>query len=380
MSEKNMRIIKVKSNKQLNDFIAVPRHVYKDTPQHIMRPDLEMRDHLGAKNPFYEHADIDLFVAYDNDRPAGRISVHNDRNNPACTDDKTGHFGFMEAETAEILAALLEHAAQHLKAKGFVRMAGPYSFSTNDECGLLIEGYDLSPRLMMNYAHPFYADVLAEKGFLKAKDLLAFDVDAARDLPRAVQFMARQSRTIEGYQQRSVNSRALEDDLGTIMTIFNDAWSENWGYVPMNDAEIRHTAKALKPIIVTDMAQIAFIKDKAVAMVVALPDVNEALSGLKGRLFPFGVFKLLWRLKIKGVKTARVLLMGVTKDLKGTPLSASITASLVSEIQENLKKRGYDKIEMSWILEDNKAMIRMIQTFGGKISRRYRLYEKQIGS
>ena len=231
---------------------------------------------------------------------------------------------------------------------------------------------------MMNYALPLYKNVLDKNDYQKDKDLLAFDVSLEKELPKSAQYMIRQVKDFEGYTERPVNLKNLKEDLSLIIDIFNDAWSDNWGFVKMTDAEIEHMAVSLKPVLVPDFARIAFIHDKPVAMIVALPDVNEAIHDLNGKLFPFGLFKLLWRLKVRGVKTGRVLLMGIKKEHAGTARSAAFTSHLISTIQQAALKKNYQTFEMSWILEDNDAMIRMIEMFGGHLSRRYRLFRKEI--
>lgn len=375
-----MRIKAVETKKDMADFVRVPHVLYDNIDHYVFRPDIEMKAHFGPKNPFFNHADVRLFVAYDfHDRPSGRIAVHIDHHNKQAIATKTGHFGFLEGQDSQTIQALMKRAETHLTEKGMRRIAGPYSFSTNDESGLLVDGFEHPPRLMMNYAKPFYKDVLVDDGFEKAKDLLAYDVDATCDFPRAASYMVKQAAAMDGLSERPVRMTHFRDDLDIIMTLFNDAWSDNWGFVPMDDEEIGHMGASLRPIIVPDMARIAFVDGKPAAMIVALPDVNQALHGLDGKLFPFGFLKLLMRLKGGHINTARVLLMGTAKKYKGTALSAALSAYLVQRVQDEVLKRGYTTLEMSWILEDNAAMCRMIEMFGGRISRRYRLYEKQIG-
>lgn len=357
-----------------HDFVSLPVSVYQGNSSFVSRPFFELKDHLSSKNPYFKNAEAEFFVAYDAaGKAAGRISAQCDNN----AEKGTGHFGFIEAEDEHILKLLLERAEAWLKDKGCKKVIGPFSLSINDESGLLVDGFDKRPRLMMAYGQDWYGRVIEDAGYSLAKNLLAYDVNTNVTLPKSARYMARQANQIDGLTERPINMKNFEGDLTEIIEIFNDAWSENWGFIPMSDDDIHYMAKNMRPLIVPDLARIAYIYDRPVAMVVTLPDANEALHGLDGKLLPFGWAKLIWRLKVQGVKTGRILLMGVVKDID--PIrSSAISTLLVQKIQEAALRHKIETIEMSWILEDNEPTKRLITAMGGEVSRTYRLYQKAL--
>lgn len=374
-------ILEVQTRAQMNDFLLLPERLYRGDAAWVSRPLLELKSHLSSSNPYYKTAQVWLYVAYDKQKRAiGRISVQVVKDQETAeTKAKVGHFGFLEAEDETVLKFLLSHAEGVLKDHGCHKIEGPYSLSINDESGLLVDGFDKSPRLMMNYAQDWYGKALEEKAsYQPAMDLLAYDVSVSEDLPKAAKFMAQQARRDPRVSVRSINMKAFKDDLGVIVDIFNDAWAENWGFVPMTKDDVAYMAKSMKPIIDPDMALLASVDGRPAAMIVALPDANEALARLNGRLLPFGWAKILWRLKVKGVRTARVLLMGVKREHHNTPLSGGLSALLIEMLHTRAAHKNLKAVEMSWILETNKPIRRLIEMVGGTVSRRYRLYGKNL--
>jgi hypothetical protein len=232
----------------------------------------------------------------------------------------------------------------------------------------------------MGHARPYYAARLEELGYAKIKDLICYHYDARQDLPPAVAHVLRKTATSQELVIRPLDMRRYEQDLAVIMDIFNDAWSENWGFVPMSQADIRHLAKELKPIVRPQSIAIAELGGEPVAMAIGLPNVNEAIADLDGRLLPFGWAKLLWRLKVKTTKTARVPLMGVRKAYHSSLLGAALAISVIDSIRRAQKAFGVESGELSWILEDNLPMRRMIEQFGGKAYKTYRVYVRELGS
>lgn len=231
----------------------------------------------------------------------------------------------------------------------------------------------------MNYSRPWYAAVLERAGFSKAKDLLAFRVPVETEPDRRLREMASRAEEIPGLRERPLDRRRFEAEIRSVAALFNDAWAGNWGFVPMTDREISALARSLRPLAPAEFVRFVEIAGRPVGMLVVLPDVNEALSGLGGRLFPLGWERLLWRLKIRGLSRSRAVLMGITgewgRDLRG----AAIAALLVDRVREPLRRAGYRELEMSWILEDNVSMIRLIEMVGGSCYKRYRIYEKSLG-
>lgn len=374
------RIKAVETRQDIKDFIAVPRLVQGSDPNFISRLDFEMAGHLGPKNPYFRHAKHCFFTAYnDNNSPCGRISAQIDKLAQKDGRPTLGHFGLIEADSAETMSQLLETARSWLEGAGAQRMAGPFSLSINDECGLLVEGVESAPFLMMNHAPRWYGETIESAGYSKAKDLIAYLVDVKEPLPPGAERMAEQALKAGNVSERGLDMKHFDADLNTVMEIFNDAWVDNWGFVPMTEDEIAYSAENMKLIIRPELARIAYVDNEPAAMIVALPDLNEAVRDLNGQIFPFGWAKLLWRLKAGGVRGARVLLMGVKKQYEGGMLSAALSALLVKRLRAAALKEGIRNIEMSWVLEDNKPTDRLIKMIGGKPYKRYRIYEKELG-
>lgn len=375
------RVDLVQSLRDRRDFLNVVGTIYRDDPNPVRLPYSEELARIGPKNPYFDHAEVALFVARNADgRAVGRISAQIDTldQGPARTDERRGHFGFLEAVDAEVMRGLVAAAETWLRERGVTVLSGPYCFSINEEAGLLIEGHGDPPRVLMNYAPPWYGPALEKLGFTKAKDLLAFHFDCGREMPPHAKQMAGKASTLPGLRHRILDKRRFAAEMRTVAALFNDAWSQNWGFVPMTEAEITHMAASLKPILPPELVRIVEIDGDPIGMIVILPDVHEALAGLHGRLLPFGWAKLLWRLKIRGLTRARVVLMGVSRAWKNDLRGAAIAALLVEQGYEQLSRMGYRKLEVSWILEDNIPMLRLIELLGGEAYKRYRIYEKQL--
>lgn len=371
----------VRSRRDHHDFLDVVAVVYAGDPHFVRLPRSEEIARITSKNPYFSHAKVALFVARDDKgRAVGRISAQIDElaQEQQLHGGLKGHFGFLEAVDEVVMGELLDVAQAWLKEQGAATVTGPFSFSINEETGLLIEGHDDPARVLMNYAPSWYGPALEKYGFTKAKDVLAFHFDCGLELPPQTKRMADKATSIPGLQHRILNKRHFAAEIRTIADIFNDAWSENWGYVPMTDEEVAHMAASLKPILPPDLVRIVEIEGQPAAMIVILPDVHEALAGLGGKLFPFGWAKLLWRLKIRGLTRARVVLVGISGVWKNDLRSAAIVALLMELSNRQLGEMGYTKLELSWILEDNMAMMGIIKGLGGELYKRYRVYEKKL--
>jgi len=367
----------VQTRRDLAEFIRLPSVLYADDPDFIAPLSFERRARLSAKKPYFEHAGARYFLACDAaGKPVGRISAQIDEHAQKPGQPKTGHFGFVDSANEDVLKHLLDAAENWLRGQGARRVQGAYSLSINDEAGLLIEGHDSPPRMMMNYAPPWLGPAIERTGYRKAKDLLAFHMRADQNLPAAAGKMAEKAAAHPGVRERPLQD--METDLGVILDIFNEAWADNWGFVPFTAAEIKHTARSMKPLVIPDLVRIAEIDGRAAAMIVALPDLNEALKGLGGELLPLGWARLIWRLKVRGVQGARVLLMGVRKDYQSTYLGSGLAVLLIARLHEALNAQGFKEVELSWILEDNMPVIRMIEMTGGKAYKQYRIYEKDL--
>ena len=259
------------------------------------------------------------------------------------------------------------------------RMRGPFSLSINDESGVLVDGFDLPPSLMMPYGRPYYATRLEEAGLNKAMDLIAYLYRAELEMPPGPRALVEKLADEKSVRLRALDMGRFEKDISDVLDVFNDAWADNWGFVPFTEAEVRYAAHGMKPLIQRDLVCIAEVDGEPAAMIVSLPNLNEAIADLNGRLLPFGWLKLLWRLKVSGVKSARVPLLGVRRKYQGTLLGSALAFGVIDRIRKAHLERGTQEVELSWILEENTAMRRMIEALGATAYKTYRLFERDIG-
>jgi GNAT superfamily N-acetyltransferase len=364
----------------LDAFLQVPFTVFRGDPNWIAPLFFERREHLDRKkNPYFAHAEAQLFVAFKEGEPAGRISAQIDRLRLERYRDQTGQFGFLDAiDDREIFHLLVAAAGDWLKSRGMATIQGPFSFSINDETGLLVDGFATPPVMMMGHARPYYAAHLDALGFAKAKDVIAYDYDARPPLPRAMQAMVDKARASGDMTVRAFRKKELAQDLAIIIDIFNDAWSENWGFVPMTEAEIRALGNNLKLLVSEDYIAIVEYRGRPAAMAVSLPDINGWIKDLNGRLLPFGWAKLAWRSLMRPPARVRIPLMGVRKEYHGRAIGSALAAAAIDRVRNCHIARGCERAELSWILEDNLAMRRMIEAIGGIAYKTYRVYQKPI--
>jgi GNAT superfamily N-acetyltransferase len=376
-----LRIQPVEDRRTLKQFLKMPARLYPADPNWVQPLMFERLEHLNPKkNPYFEHAEVGYWLAFRGERPVGRISAQIDRLHLERYDDATGHFGFLEAEDdTEVFAALFEAAETWLRARGMRRATGPFTLSINDETGLLIEGFETPPYLMMGHAPRYCASRVEERGYRKARDLIAYAFDVvAPPPPRAKRMLERLSKG-GGLSFRPIEMRRFDQELQTIVDIFNDAWSDNWSFVPMTPAEVRHMGKNLKPIVRAEYAWIGEAEGEPAAMTVTLPNINEAIADLGGRLLPLGWAKLLWRLKVRGTRTARMPLMGVRKRYQGTQRGAALALGVIEAVRSWHADHGAKEAELSWVLEDNRPTHDIIEMVGGRAYKTYRVYEKILG-
>lgn len=361
-------------------FLRLPWAIYRDDPNWVPPLIMERRDHLDPQeNPYFEQAEAAYWLAKRDGRPVGRVSAQINHAHLSQHEDATGHFGFFDVEDeSETASALLAAAETWLHKKGMRRVTGPFSLSINDESGLLVDGFDTPPSIMMGHARPYFAGLLTGAGYDKAKDLICYRILMDQALPPQMAGYLRKAKQIDGLVIRPLDMGRYGGELETIIDIFNDAWSENWGFVPLPDAEIRHMAKMLRPLVGPDHFAIAELDGEPVAMAVGLPNLNEAIADLDGRLFPFGWAKLLWRVKVRTPKTARMPLMGVRKAHQGGPVGAALALSVIDAVWSARRKAGVEMAELSWILEDNLPMRRMIEQLGAEPYKTYRIFERDL--
>jgi GNAT superfamily N-acetyltransferase len=372
-----LQVKPVDGRRALRQFIGLPWSIYSNDPLWVPPLLFERRQFLSARNPYFDHARYHSWIAYRGTEPVGRISAQIDELHLQRYQDATGFFGMLEArDDPEIFSALLSAAETWLRNQGMSRIRGPFNLSVNQECGLLVDGFDTPPVLMMGHAHPYYGTRIENSGYTKVKDLLAYLVHADFKLTRAMQTIIKwASRRV---RIRSMRLTHLEEDLQIVRDIFEDAWSQNWGFIPFTEEEFRHLGKDLKQLVPPDFVQIAEVEGVPAAMIVVFPNINEAIADLNGRLLPFGWLKLLWRLKLRFPQTARVPLMGVRQDFQKSRLGAALALMVIEAVQVHALRRGVKQVELSWILEDNMGMRNILDGIGGKVYKRYRMYDKEL--
>ncbi|MEN8108916.1 MAG: N-acetyltransferase [Pseudomonadota bacterium] len=376
-SSETIQIIPVAGKSGLAEFINAAGNFYQDDPNWVAPLRFEQNQRLTEKNPFFEHARWQAWTARRDGRIVGRVSAQIDDLYQTRHGDAVGYFGMLEADDdPALVAALLTTAEGWLQERGMHTIRGPYNLSINEECGLLVDGFDTPPYIMMGHARPWYGRHVEAAGYHKATDLLAFQIQPDFEAPRIMtRLLDRETRHV---RVRCLRRKQLKAELEILRDIFNDAWAENWGFVPFTAAEFADIGELLTLLVDDSFVQIAEIDGRPVAMIVAMPNINEAIHDLGGKLLPFGWLKLLWRLKVRYPQTARVPLMGIRREFHNTPLGAALTFMVVDAVRWNLARRGIRHVEMSWILEDNTGIRGFIEACDGTISKRYRIYEKSI--
>ncbi len=371
-----MNIEEVNDASGRNEFIRFPWKVYQGNPHWVPPLKSDVAFLLNEKkNPFFHHAEAACFLARKNGETVGRIAAIIDRNHIEFHNEPVGFFGFFEClPDCAVARGLLDRAASWLKERDIEIMRGPMNPSTNDECGFLLEGFDSPPMIMMTYTPAYYLDYMELCGLTKARNLYAYltvirDVAAGERLERLA---AAVKRRVPGLTVRPANMRQFRKEVETVKQIYNSAWGHNWGFVPMTDAEIGAMAKRLKPLIVPELMLMAEVDGKPAGFIVTLPDYNQVLAKLNGALGLLGIAKFLWY--SRKISDIRVMVMGVTKEYR----KKGIEGLLYLESFKAAVKKGYERAELSWILEDNILMQRGCELMGGKLYKKYRIYEKKI--
>lgn len=360
----------------IHEFIRFPWKVYRGDPHWVPPLKNEVKTLLSEKkNPFFQHAEAAFFLARKNGETVGRIAAIIDRNHGNIRNERVGFFGYFEClPDLSVARELLDAAARWLKERDIVIMQGPVNLSTNNECGFLLEGFDSPPMIMMTYTPAYYLDYMERCGLTKARDLYAYitvirDVAAGGRLERLAS--AVRTRT-PGLTVRPADMKKFQRELEAIKEIYNSAWSNNWGFVPMTDEEIEFMAKRLKPLIVPELLIMAEVNGKPAAFLMAVPDYNQVLGKLNGRLGPLELVQSLWY--SRKIRDIRIMTMGVKEEYR----KKGIEGMLYLESFKAAMKKGYERAEMSWILEDNVLMQRGCELMGGKLYKKYRIYEKNI--
>ena len=373
-----IHIEQVLDKRDLKAFIAFPSSLFRDDPNWIDPLYLEREEHLSKKNPGTDHIEWQAWVAKKEGKVVGRITAQIDALHRDRYGEDTGHFGMIDAiEDPAVFSALFAAAEAWLRSKGALKITGPFSLNINQESGLLVEGFDTPPSALMTHAKPYYAANLERQGYTQGIDLLAYWMKRT-DLHFSPSLAKMMSQVRKKVTLRRLNRKRFSEEMQVLREIFNSGWQDNWGFVPFTEHEFATMGDQLKFLVPDDMIYIAEVDSVPCAFIVGLPNINEAIADLNGSLFPFGWAKLLWRLKVSGVRTARVPLMGVRQEYQFSRIGPIIALLLIEALHDPFEKRGIDALEMSWILESNTGMRTILERIGAVPYKRYRLYEKQL--
>ena len=378
MSQPDITIKKIENDYEKNKFIKFPWKIYKNDPYWVPPLLFDVKNNLDKKkNPFYDHSKMEMWLAEKDGIIAGRIAAIVNDNHNKFYKDKVGFFGFFESVNDKNVSKLLfDTASEYLKENGMEVIRGPVNPSTNDECALLIDGFDSSPVMLMPYNPKYYVSLIEEYGFEKAKDLYALFIGA--DVINNEEMMKKLGRISEmiikkeNLTIRNVNLSDFNNEVQRIREVYNNAWQENWGFVPMTEDEFKHVAKNLKPIADEDFILFAEKDGKPIGFSLCLPDINQVLKDLNGRLFPFGIFKFLKNKK--KIDVLRVIIMGVNVEYH----RKGIDAIFYQHIIKTGYKRNIKAGEISWVLEDNYAMVQAAEKLGAHIYKTYRIFDKKL--
>ncbi len=355
-------------------FLTFPQQIYGDDPLYVQPLDMEMNAVLRGRNAWSQHAKLQAWLAWQGNQVVGRITAQRDQLH---TNPQIGQFGFLESTNdAGVFKALLDTAAQWLSQQGASTLQGPFDPSINAQTGLLIQGFDTPPYMMMGHAPRYYQQRYLEYGLQPVQELLAYMLDAMFVAPKIMTRLARGYRSKVRIREPDWRNRAGEMEI--MRDIFNDAWADNWEFVPYTEAEFKQLGEHLKMLVRPGWVQIVEYEDRPIAFIVVLPNMNDMIRGLRGKLFPLGIFKLLWRLKMQTVRNGRVPLMGVRREYHGTPLAGAIAFLMIEQLQINSTPFGLRNVELSWILKDNKGMRDIIEAISGQPYKRYHVYAKSI--
>jgi hypothetical protein len=372
----------VRSRRQLKGFVKVPFHLHRDQPQWVPPLIFERMQFLDRRrNPYFEHAEVELFVAERDGEPAGRISAQVDHRWDEFQGGSDAMFGFFEtAEDPEVARALLGAAGEWAAAKGRDRILGPMDFTTNDEIGVLIEGFEKRPMILEPWHPPYYRELIEAEGFAKTMDVLMWELNFG-DLKEGERFdpsihaAAGKALKDEGIVIRNMRKRDMAAEVRRFTDVYNEAWGDNWGFVPITDAEVEFQAKNLKQVIDESWTYMAEKDGEVVGAALTLPDINQVMARLNGRLLPFG-----WLRFLRGrreIDRLRVFALGVKHDYRHTGVAAGL---YLKHLETAMEPGAIQGGEMGWILETNEPMNRAMEGMGGRIVKRYRLFERPLGA
>jgi len=364
-------VVAAEGKKGLKDFVELPYSLYRDNPYWVPPLRIAVHELLDrAKHPYYANAEAEFFLARQQGRVVGRVAAIIDRAHNRIHEENAGFFGFYESiDDPAVANALLSQARQWVAGKGAKFLRGPVNPSTNYECGMLIDGFESSPMVMMSYNPRYYPTLMEQTGLRKAKDLLAYITSPQTVNGKKIERVADRVLATNGVRVRPINMKDFQGEVGRVWEVYNRAWIRNWGFIPMSKEEFFAMGKEMKQILEPEMVLIGEVGDRVVGFALALPDINQALKPARGKLLPTGIFKILYYQRL--IKNVRVLALGVVEEYRTSGLAAAFYATLV----RNARRLGYGDCEMSWILEDNVLMNRSLEVMGAKRYKTYRIYE-----
>jgi GNAT superfamily N-acetyltransferase len=367
-----LRVAPVRDPKEHREFLAFPYRLYREDPYWVAPLWIAQRELFDtAKHPFWGHAELERFVARNAaGQTVGRIAAIVDRNFNEFHQEQAGFFGFLETiNDLEVLQALLEAAGNWLRARGARLIQGPMNPSTNYECGLLVDGFDFSPWVMMPYNPPYYAELIEQTGLRRAKNLYAYYLNTEIVTLAKVERVADRVMRASDLRIRPMRMGDFQAEAARAWEIYNSAWSRNWGFTPMSREEFLYLARDMKPIADPELVRFGEVGGQPVGFVLALPDINRALKYARGRLFPLGLLKIMYHKRT--IRGMRVITLGVLERYR----TAGVAAGLLIEIIRHGIRRGYWEAELSWVLEDNVLMKRPLEVLSARRYKTYRIYE-----
>jgi len=363
----------------IDDFLDVVDYIYKSDPAYVRPLDMELKDRLNPKkNPFFEHGEGAIFCAYRNGWVVGRCTASIDREHLDRYGDGVGFFGFLDTvDDEEVARALLARAESWLRGKGMKRARGPLSLNINEETGCLVAGFDTPPYIMMPHHRPYQSALIEKAGYVKAKDFYAWRYSVG-ELNTRVKRAHAEMKALPEISFRRASMKNLAKDVELLVDVFDDAWSDNWGFVPFTRNEVKKMAADFKLLLMPEITCICSIDGEPAGVALAIPNLNELVRDFDGKLFPLGLPKLLWRLKVRGPRSARLILLGIRKKFRNVRKYAPLSAFMYAEMNDGAKSLGIREGELGWTLEDNGRVNAGITMMGAKNYKTYRVYEKPL--
>jgi hypothetical protein len=378
-----IEVTALRGRRDRNRFVDLPYRLYRDDPNWVPPLRRDMHRLLDRRrNPFFDHGEACFWLAWRDGVPVGRISAQINHLHLATHRDETGNFGLLEAIDDQAVFTALQRAAENwLRERGMRRILGPYSLSMNDDIGVLVSGFETPPMVGMPYTPPYYAGRLVAEGYAKAKDLHALRVALADVVTTHLDHLERVTARLRAEGRiavRPLDPARFAEEMRLALDIYNEAWTQNWGFLPVTEREAKQIIDQLAPVLPPQSVVFALADGEPAAMLVALPNLNELVADLDGRLFPINWLKLLWRLRFRKPKTARVMLTGVRQRYRRSALSMALVTMMLAQILEAARRAKIEMVEFSWILEDNKPSLEGCHAIGAQLAMLYRIYAKAL--